>query len=112
MAQERVQKILSQAGFGSRRGCEQIIDDGRVTVNGKKITLGSKADPTVDEIRVDSMPIRKSEKKVYIAVHKPRNMLSLNSPDDDRASIFDLVKDERHLYPVGRLDFESEGLVF
>jgi 23S rRNA pseudouridine2605 synthase len=111
MAEERVQKILSQAGFGSRRGCEQIIADGRVSVNGKKITLGSKADASVDDIQVDGMPIRKSEKKVYIALHKPRNMLSLHSPDDDRPSIFDLVKDERHLYPVGRLDFESEGLV-
>ena len=111
MTEERVQKILSKAGFGSRRGCEKIIDEGRVTVNGKKISLGTKADPSIDDIRVDDMPLRRSEKKVYIAVHKPRNMLSLNSPGDDRPTIFDLVKDERHLYPVGRLDFGSEGLV-
>lgn len=111
MTEERVQKILSKAGFGSRRGCEKIIDEGRVSVNGKKISLGTKADPSVDDIRVDGMPLRKSEKKVYIAVNKPRNMLSLNAPGDDRPTIFDLVKDERHLYPVGRLDFGSEGLV-
>lgn len=111
MAEERVQKILSRAGFGSRRGCEKFIEEGRVTVNGKKITLGAKADPAVDDIRLDSMPLRKAEKKVYIALNKPRNMLSLNVPDDPRPTIFDLVKDERHLYPVGRLDFESEGLV-
>lgn len=111
MAEDRVQKILSQAGFGSRRGCEKFIEEGRVTVNGKKITLGAKADPKVDDIRLDSMPLRKAEKKVYIALNKPRNMLSLNVPDDPRPTIFDLVKDERHLYPVGRLDFESEGLV-
>jgi 23S rRNA pseudouridine2605 synthase len=111
MAEDRVQKILSRAGFGSRRGCEVFIEEGRVTVNGKKIKLGDKADPAVDEIRLDGTPIGKPEKKVYIALNKPRNMLSLDAPDDDRPTIFDIVKDERHLYPVGRLDFDSEGLV-
>lgn len=111
MAEERVQKILSQAGFGSRRGCEKLIEEGRVTVNGKKIKLGAKSNPSQDEICVDGAPIQKAEKKVYIAVNKPRYMLSLHVPDDSRPSIFDLVKDERHLYPVGRLDFDSEGLV-
>jgi 23S rRNA pseudouridine2605 synthase len=111
MTEDRVQKILSRAGFGSRRGCEAFIAEGRVTVNGKKIELGAKADPAVDEIRLDGMPIGKPEKKVYIALNKPRNMLSLDAPDDDRPTIFDIVKDERHLYPVGRLDFDSEGLV-
>ncbi|MDY6873430.1 MAG: pseudouridine synthase [Chloroflexota bacterium] len=111
MAEDRVQKILSRAGFGSRRGCEAFIEEGRVSVNGKKITLGAKADPAVDEIRLDGMPIGKPEKKVYIALNKPKNMLSLDAPDDDRPTIFDIVKDERHLYPVGRLDFDSEGLV-
>lgn len=111
MAEDRVQKILSRAGFGSRRGCEAFIEEGRVSVNGKKITLGAKADPAVDEIRLDGIPIGKPEKKVYIALNKPKNMLSLDAPDDDRPTIFDIVKDERHLYPVGRLDFDSEGLV-
>lgn len=111
MAEERVQKLLSQAGLGSRRGCEKFIEEGRVTVNGKRITLGVKADPKKDEICLDGISIRKPEKKVYIALNKPRNMLSLNAPGDSRPSIFDIVKDERHLYPVGRLDFDSEGLV-
>lgn len=111
MAKERVQKILSRAGFGSRRGCEDLIRDGRVTVNGKHIQLGFQADPRVDEIRLDGSLIGKPEKKVYIAVNKPKNMLSLHTPGDARPSIFDLVSDERHLYPVGRLDFSSEGLV-
>ena len=111
MAEDRVQKILSRAGFGSRRGCEKFIREGRVTVNGEKIDLGAKADPKVDDIRLDGAPIGKPEKKVYIAVNKPRNMLSLDAPDDPRPSIFDLVPDERHLYPVGRLDYDSEGLV-
>jgi 23S rRNA pseudouridine2605 synthase len=111
MSEDRVQKILSQAGFGSRRGCEKFIAEGRVTVNGKKISLGAKADPAIDDIRLDGIPIRKAEKKVYIAINKPRNVLSLNAPGDDRPTIFDLIIDERHLYPVGRLDFDSEGLV-
>ncbi len=111
MSEERIQKILSQAGFGSRRGCEKFIMDGRVTVNGELVYIGAKADPVNDDIRLDGMTIGKPEKKVYIVVHKPRNMLSLDAPDDPRPSIFNLVKDGRHLYPVGRLDFDSEGLV-
>ena len=111
MAEDRVQKILSRAGFGSRRGCEKFISEGRVTVNGEKIDLGAKADPKVDDIRLDGVPIGKPEKKIYIVVNKPSNMLSLDAPDDPRPSIFDLVHDERHLYPVGRLDYDSEGLV-
>lgn len=111
MSEDRVQKLLSRAGFGSRRGCEKFIEEGRVTVNGEVVDLGAKADPVKDDIRLDGNPIGKSEKKVYIALHKPRNMLSLDAPDDPRPSVFDIVKDERHLYPVGRLDFESTGLV-
>ena len=109
--EDRVQKILSRAGYGSRRACEVFIEEGRVSVNGKRISLGAKADPAVDDIRVDGNPVGKPEKKVYIALNKPKNMLSLNDPNDPRPSIFDIVKDERHLYPVGRLDFDSEGLV-
>jgi len=111
MTEDRVQKILSRAGYGSRRGCEKFIIDGRVTVNGQVITLGAKADPQKDDICFDGNIIGKAEKKVYILVNKPRNMLSLKTPDDPRQSIFDLVKDQRHIYPVGRLDFDSEGLV-
>ena len=108
---DRIQKILSRAGLGSRRGCEIFIEEGRVTVNGKKVSLGAKADPAVDDIRMDGHSIGKPEKKVYIVVNKPKNILSLKDPNDPRPSIFDLVKDDRHLYPVGRLDFDSEGLV-
>ncbi|MEA3328054.1 MAG: pseudouridine synthase [Chloroflexota bacterium] len=111
MSEDRVQKILSRAGYGSRRGCEKFIIDRRVTVNGQVITLGAKADPQKDEICIDGNLIGKAEKKVYILLNKPRNMLSLKALDDPRPSIFDLVKDHRYLYPVGRLDFDSEGLV-
>ena len=111
MAEDRVQKILSRAGYGSRRGCEKFIEEGRVTVNGQIVTLGAKADPKKDEICLDGISIGRAEKKVYIALHKPKNMLSLDAPDDPRPSIFDLINDQRHLYPVGRLDFDSSGLV-
>jgi len=111
MAEDRVQKILSRAGLGSRRGCEKFIEEGRVTVNNEVISLGAKADPRKDEIRLDGQLIGRAEKKVYIVANKPRNMLSLDAPDDPRPSILELVHDERHLYPVGRLDFDSEGLV-
>jgi 23S rRNA pseudouridine2605 synthase len=111
MAEERVQKILSKAGYGSRRGCEKLIAAGRVTVNGRVISLGDKADLGSDEIRLNGVPINKIEKKVYIAVNKPRNILSHHAPDDPRPTVLDLVSDQRHLYPVGRLDFDSEGLV-
>jgi len=111
MAEDRVQKILSRAGYGSRRGCEKFIEEGRVTVNGQVISLGAKADPKKDEICLDGISIGKAEKKVYIALHKPKNMLSLDAPDDPRPSVFDLISDQRHLYPVGRLDFDSSGLV-
>ena len=70
-----------------------------------------QADPKKDEICLDGVSIGKAEKKVYIALHKPKNMLSLDAPDDPRPSVFDLVSDQRHLYPVGRLDFDSSGLV-
>jgi 23S rRNA pseudouridine2605 synthase len=111
MTEDRVQKILSRAGYGSRRGCEKFIIDGRVTVNGKIISLGAKADSTKDDICLDGKSIGKAEKKVYIALNKPKNMLSLDAPDDPRPSVFDLIHDQRHLYPVGRLDFDSSGLV-
>jgi 23S rRNA pseudouridine2605 synthase len=111
MAEDRVQKILSRAGFGSRRGCEKFIEEGRVTVNGEVVTIGAKADPKKDEIRLDGKIVGKPEKKVVVAVNKPRYMLSIHAPDDTRPSVFDIVKDERHLYPVGRLDYDSSGLV-
>ncbi len=112
MADERLQKILARAGFGSRRSCEVLISDGRVRVNGQIAILGTKADPDADQILVDGQPIPKiSSKKVYIALHKPRGVLSDDVKDDERKSVFDLVPQPGHLFVVGRLDFDSEGLV-
>ncbi len=110
---ERLQKILAQAGYGSRRACEDFISAGRVRVNGQLASLGGKADPRVDKITVDGKPIAAPEQLTYIALYKPRNILSTVEKErgDDRKTVRDLVDVAGHLYPVGRLDFESEGLV-
>jgi len=107
---ERVQKILSQAGVGSRRACEDLIRAGRVTVNGCPVTLGSKASPT-DHIEVDGRPIGASEKLSYYMLNKPAGVLSSNRDDRDRPTVIDLVPAPQRVYPVGRLDLDSEGLV-
>lgn len=111
--EERLQKILAQAGYGSRRACELIIDAGRVRVNGKTALLGQKADPARDKIMVDGKPLAAAETPIYIALHKPRNVLSTVEKEagDNRQTVRDLIPLEGHIYPVGRLDFESEGLV-
>jgi 23S rRNA pseudouridine2605 synthase len=110
---ERLQKILAQAGYGSRRACEDFITAGRVRVNGKLAELGQKADPTVDKITVDGKPIAAVESLTYIALNKPRMVLSTVESErgDDRKTVRDLIEIPQHVYPVGRLDFESEGLV-
>jgi 23S rRNA pseudouridine2605 synthase len=110
---ERLQKILSHAGYGSRRACEDFITAGRVRVNGQLAELGQKADPAVDQISLDGKPIAAAEALTYIALYKPRNVLSTveKEKNDDRRTVRDLVEESGHLYPVGRLDYESEGLI-
>jgi len=113
MAAERLQKILAQAGYGSRRACEDFISTGRVRVNGKIAELGQKADPTTDKITLDGKPIAAAEALVYIALHKPRNILSTVEAEagDGCRTVRHLVDVPDHIHPVGRLDYESEGLV-
>src|SRR5512145_2943236 len=108
--QERLQKILAQAGYGSRRSCEELIIAGRVRVNGQTAELGSRADPALDKITLDGKPIPKTERLVYIALHKPRFVLTTveNEEGDNRETVLDLVDVRERIYPVGRLDFESE----
>ncbi len=110
---ERLQKILAQAGYGSRRACEDFITAGRVRVNGQLASLGGKADPAIDRITLDGKPIAAAETLIYIALYKPRNVLSTVESErgDDRQTVRDLVDVSGHIYPVGRLDYESEGLV-
>jgi 23S rRNA pseudouridine2605 synthase len=111
MVVERVQKILAQAGFGSRRECETLISAGRVSVNGITIHLGDKADYQKDTIQVDKKNIKPPSEMVYIALNKPRGVLSDRDPAEIRRTIFDLVPKIGHIFAVGRLDYDSEGLM-
>lgn len=111
MAEERLQKILAQAGFGSRRACEELIRAGRVAVAGRVVTeLGAKADPAVADIRVDGKPIRRQRLR-YIMLHKPDGYLSSEDPRADYPSWRELVQTPERLFVVGRLDHDSEGLL-
>ena len=111
--EERLQKILAQAGYGSRRSCEQYIEAGRVRVNGQVAKLGQKADVAKDKITLDGKPVATNVEYVYVALHKPRNVLSTVTaePGDNRKTVSDLVDLPDRIYPVGRLDFDSEGLI-
>lgn len=112
MAEERIQKILARAGYGSRRASESLIADSRVRVNGNLVVLGAKADPEKDQITVDGQPIPATAPAgEYIALNKPRFVLSDDVTDDPRRTVFDLVPTHGHLFVIGRLDFESEGLI-
>lgn len=113
MALERVQKIMAQADIGSRRKCEDIIRAGRVRVNDKVIELGTKADPQKDVILVDGERIGGAFDPLYIVVNKPKGVLSTNeSPaDDSRPNIRELIDLPGHLFTIGRLDADSEGLM-
>jgi 23S rRNA pseudouridine2605 synthase len=108
--QERIQKLLAQAGYGSRRACEEFIIAGRVKVNGVVAELGQKADLLFDKVTLDGTPLPKAEALTYIALYKPRNVISA-SEDQEKQTVRDLVNVEGHLYPVGRLDYDSEGLI-
>ncbi|MBN2043970.1 MAG: rRNA pseudouridine synthase [Anaerolineales bacterium] len=111
MAEERVQKILANAGLGSRRFCEKYIEAGRVTVNGQVIKLGAKADPAKDQIKLDGKEINPLPDYVYIALYKPRGILSSTKTEHGRKSVLDIVPVPERVFPVGRLDIESEGLM-
>ena len=112
-AGERLQKILSAAGVASRRLSEELIAQGRVSVNGKTVTeLGTKADPSVDEIKVDGRRIKTEQKRRYILLNKPRGYITTRSDPQGRPTVMDLMKGVReYVYPVGRLDYDSEGLL-
>jgi 23S rRNA pseudouridine2605 synthase len=109
---ERLQKILSQAGVASRRASERLMLEGRVTVNGTTIReLGTKADPARDDIRVDGRRIKLSEHHRYLLLNKPRGYVTTRSDPQKRPTVIDLIGIREYVYPVGRLDFESEGLL-
>ncbi len=113
MASERLQKILAGAGVASRRASEEIITAGRVSVNGVVVTeLGTKADPDADEIWVDGKPLQKRQRLLYFLLNKPKGYVTTVSDPEGRATVMDLLpKDVERVYPVGRLDYGSEGLL-
>ncbi len=110
--EERLQKILARAGYGSRRQCEELIQYGRVRVNGKTAVLGFKANAAEDAIMVDDKKIKLEEFNFrYIALNKPRNVLSDCDSFGERKTVHDLIGTTEHMFAVGRLDFDSEGLI-
>ena len=111
--QVRLQKIISAAGIASRRAAERLIEEGRVSVNGRTVTeLGSKADPESDDIRVDERRVRGPEQHRYLLLNKPRGYVTTRSDPEHRPTVLDLLRGVReYVYPVGRLDFDSEGLL-
>jgi 23S rRNA pseudouridine2605 synthase len=111
VAKERLQKILAAAGLGSRRGCETLIEEGRVEVNGAPAVLGMSADPDADKIRVDGVPLPSRPRVQTFALHKPRRVVSSLAAQGDRSTVRDLLPVPGRFYPVGRLDMDSEGLI-
>jgi pseudouridine synthase len=111
--EERLQKLISQAGIASRRAAEQLIEAGRVTVNGKVAKLGDKADLSQDTVKVDGQTLKAPAEFIYILLYKPRGIVSttIAQRQDKRRTVRDLVPVEGHLFTVGRLDANSEGLM-
>ncbi len=110
--QERLQKLIARAGLASRRQAEEMIRAGRVTINNRVARIGESADLRKDQIRLDGVPLKKEEQKITLLLNKPRGYVcSLNDPQG-RALITEMVKDiPERLFPVGRLDYNSEGLL-
>ena len=109
---ERLQKILSARGVASRRAAEKLIEDGRVSVNGTVALLGQTADTEYDEILLDGKPLPTGSEHIYILLHKPRGYVTTLSDEKGRKTAAELVKDcGVRVYPVGRLDMDSEGLL-
>ena len=109
----RLQKILSTAGIASRRAAEKLMTEGRVTVNGRTVReLGTRANPDADDIRVDGRPVRPQGRRLYLLLNKPRGYVTTRSNPEGRPTVLDLVPGlHEYVYPVGRLDYESEGLL-
>jgi 23S rRNA pseudouridine2605 synthase len=109
----RLQKLLSMAGIASRRAAESLITEGRVTVNDAPVTtLGTKAVPGVDDVRVDGRRVKTTERPRYVLLHKPRGYVTTRHDPEGRKTVMDLLRGVReYVYPVGRLDYDTEGLL-
>jgi 23S rRNA pseudouridine2605 synthase len=111
--EQRLQKVLSQAGIASRRAAEKLIAEGRVTVNGRTIReMGVKADLAEDDVRVDGRRVKGAQRQRYILLHKPAGYVTTRSDPQRRRTVIDLLHSVReYVYPVGRLDYDTEGLL-
>src|SRR5258706_16486068 len=110
--QERLQKILARAGVASRRGAEQVMAEGRVMVNGVTVReLGSKADITTDDVRVDGVRIRVPDRPVYLVLNKPKGTVTTRHDPEGRATVMGLVPSVAGLFPGGRLRVPTQGLL-
>jgi 23S rRNA pseudouridine2605 synthase len=111
---ERLQKLLARAGVASRRESEKLILQGRVTINGQTAQLGSSADPDTQTVAVDGKPLRFAARHHYLALNKPAGVITSRSDPEGRRTVMDLLPDRwrKLVYPVGRLDADSEGLLF
>ncbi len=110
--EERLQKVLARGGFASRRGAETLMLEGRVTINGEVVKeLGTKADPARDDIRVDGVRVKAAREPVHIVLNKPRGVVTTRSDPEGRQTVMSLVPDVPGLFPVGRLDLTTEGLI-
>lgn len=114
MAEVRIQKVMADQGYCSRRAAEQIIEEGRVKVNGHPVRLGDKMDPNKDLLQIDgkTMRLQKKPEYIYLMLHKPRGYITTVSDDRGRKTVMDLLKDvPQRVFPIGRLDKDSEGLL-
>jgi 23S rRNA pseudouridine2605 synthase len=108
---ERLQRILARAGYGSRRACEELIVEGRVTLNGTVATLGDRADPVEDEVRVDGLEVNLDPNVKYYALHKPLGVVTTMRDPQGRPDIRAFLPEGPRIFPVGRLDRDTEGLL-
>jgi 23S rRNA pseudouridine2605 synthase len=110
--EQRLQKLIAASGLASRRRAELLIQEGRVSVNGQIITqLGAKANPERDYIKVDGKLLREPSQKIYILLNKPRQVISTAADPQGRIKVTDLVNIGKRIYPVGRLDYNTQGII-
>jgi 23S rRNA pseudouridine2605 synthase len=113
MAEERLQKLIARSGLCSRREADQMVADGRVTVNGRVAVLGDKADPEADHVKVDGKRLKPAEPHRYVLLYKPRAVMTTCDDPEERTTVIDLIRPivKERVFPVGRLDYQSEGLL-
>jgi len=113
MAKERLQKLIARSGLCSRREADRLVSEGRVTVNGHTAVLGDKADPDIDHIKVDGKRVKAAEPNRYVLLYKPRAVMTTCDDPEERTTVIDLVRPivKERVFPVGRLDYQSEGLL-